>query len=241
MNCRLAREALSARMDGEREPVSVRSVDKHLVGCSDCRLWYTRAVADAQRLQGLARDSGLRCRSAAAVVERAAGNRPRRLTRPLVLWARWSLALVGVLYLVLTVTQMTTARVAHSDVTGIHLFGESTAWSIAIGAAMIIAGILPAAAAGLAGVLITYACVLAVYVVTDTAKGIVSAPSELGHLPVLVGAILAVLVWRGTRTTHPTPIGAGALQPDGTDITGPYLAPIGSGQPRRSPRDGSAA
>ncbi|AEV73597.1 putative integral membrane protein [Mycolicibacterium rhodesiae NBB3] len=241
MNCRLAREALSARIDGEREPVSVRSVDKHLVGCSDCGLWYTRAVANTQRLQVLARESGLRRRSAAAAVERAAENRPRRLARPVVLWARWSLALVGVLYLVLTVTQMTTARVAHSDVTGIHLFGESTAWSIAIGAAMIIAGTLPAAAAGLAGVLITYTCVLAVYVVTDTAKGIVSAPSELGHLPVLVGAILALLVWRGTRTPHPTPIGAGALQPDGTDIMGPYLAPIGSGQPRRSPRDGSAA
>jgi len=241
MNCRLAREALSARIDGEREPVSVRSVDKHLVCCSGCRLWYTRAVADAQVMQDLARASGLRRPPTAAAVEQTAENRTGRMARQVENWARLSLALVGVLYLVLTVTQMTAVADVRGDVTGIHLFGESTAWSIAIGAAMVIAGVLPAAAAGLVGVLVTYTCVLAVYVVTDAAKGIVTPLRELGHLPVLVGAILALLVWRQTRTPHPAPIGAGTLEPDRSAVTDPYAARVGSGHPHRSPRGGSAA
>ncbi|NTY63972.1 MULTISPECIES: zf-HC2 domain-containing protein [Mycolicibacterium] len=241
MNCRLAREALSARIDGEREPASVRSVDKHLVGCSDCRLWYTRAVGNAQSLQNLGRAGGLRSRSAAAVVEQTAENRPRGRAPQIVLWARWSLALVGVLYLVLTVTQTTAVPVARSDLTGIHLFGESTAWSIAIGAAMVIAGLLPSAAAGLVGVLITYTCVLAVYVVTDAAKGIVSPLRELSHLPVLIGAILALLVWRGTGTSHPAPIGADTLEPDNSSVLDTDSSRRSSGRSRRSPRGGSAA
>ena len=36
MDCTLAREALSARIDGEREPVPAARVDEHLDGCSAC-------------------------------------------------------------------------------------------------------------------------------------------------------------------------------------------------------------
>ena len=96
MNCRLVREALSARIDGEREPASVRSVDKHLVGCSDCRLWYTRAVGNAEYLQNLGHTGGLRSRSAVAVVEQSVEKRPPARALQIVLWPRWSLALVGV-------------------------------------------------------------------------------------------------------------------------------------------------
>ncbi|MDZ4235411.1 MAG: hypothetical protein U1C73_17010, partial [Dietzia sp.] len=58
---------------------------------------------------------------------------------------------------------------------------------------------------------------------------------------VLVGAILALLVWRQTRTPHPAPIGAGTLEPDRSAVTDPYAARVGSGHPHRSPRGGSAA
>lgn len=241
MNCRLAHEALSARIDGEREPASAKSVDVHLASCSDCRLWYARARADAQRLDDLAAMSGLRRRSRLSVVEQTARKRPQRPGRLVVLWARWSLALVGVLVLALTVAQMTAAPGGSTDDTGIHLLGESAAWSLAIGAAMILAAVLPTAAAGLVGVLTTYTGVLAVYVVADAARGVVSPLRELGHLPVLMGAILALLVWQGTRAPQPAPIGAATVEPNRTDIQDPHAVRTGSGSSRRSPRGGSAA
>ncbi|HOW96081.1 MAG TPA: zf-HC2 domain-containing protein, partial [Mycolicibacterium fallax] len=43
MNCDVAREALSARIDGEREPVPAARVDEHLAGCADCTDWHIRA------------------------------------------------------------------------------------------------------------------------------------------------------------------------------------------------------
>ncbi|MCB0946449.1 MAG: zf-HC2 domain-containing protein, partial [Mycobacterium sp.] len=39
MDCDTAREALSARIDGEREPIPGARVDEHLAGCPACRDW----------------------------------------------------------------------------------------------------------------------------------------------------------------------------------------------------------
>ncbi len=43
--CEVARESLSARLDGEREPVPSRTVDAHLASCADCRAWWSAASA----------------------------------------------------------------------------------------------------------------------------------------------------------------------------------------------------
>ncbi|WP_433563096.1 zf-HC2 domain-containing protein [Nocardia sp. CA-151230] len=43
MRCETIREALSARIDGEPEPVAAGSADRHLDACADCRSWYRRA------------------------------------------------------------------------------------------------------------------------------------------------------------------------------------------------------
>ena len=40
MRCAVAREALSARIDGERETVPSARVDEHVAGCVDCTQWY---------------------------------------------------------------------------------------------------------------------------------------------------------------------------------------------------------
>ncbi len=44
VDCDVAREALSARIDGEREPVPAPRVDEHLATCEPCREWYAAAV-----------------------------------------------------------------------------------------------------------------------------------------------------------------------------------------------------
>ncbi|WP_228460860.1 zf-HC2 domain-containing protein [Gordonia crocea] len=40
MQCEVARESLSARVDGEREMVPAAQVDEHLAGCRECARWY---------------------------------------------------------------------------------------------------------------------------------------------------------------------------------------------------------
>ncbi|MFE3223590.1 zf-HC2 domain-containing protein [Nocardia sp. NPDC059228] len=43
MRCETIRETLSARIDGEQEPIAAESTDRHLDACADCRSWYRRA------------------------------------------------------------------------------------------------------------------------------------------------------------------------------------------------------
>ncbi|PND54260.1 hypothetical protein CRM90_28945 [Mycobacterium sp. ENV421] len=243
MNCSLAREALSARIDGEREPVPRQRTDKHLKACAECRAWYQAAAGQAQGLRDLARVGGLL--SLPGGVEGAPASPVDRSSRlsslAVVGWARCALALVGVVSLVLTAMQLTFGPSQRSDALGIHLFGESTAWSIAVGVAMIFAGVTPAAAAGLVGVLGIYSIVLAVYVVVDAADGVISPIRELVHIPVVAGAVLAFLVWRGSRSPRPAPSGAAVFEPDRASAvsTRPIRAvstPVG-----KSPRGGSAA
>ncbi|WP_253947095.1 hypothetical protein [Mycolicibacterium rhodesiae] len=153
-------------------------------------------------------------------------------------WARWALGLVGVLGVVVTVVQAL-APGARVEMTGAHLLGESVAWSAAIGLVMIVAAVRPGAAAGLAGVLIAYSAVLAVYVVGDAATGAVTLLREVTHLPVVVGAVLALLVWRGNRAPRPSPRGTASQPPNAdVDMHGSTSAPL---RAHRRPRDGSAA
>lgn len=43
MRCEVARESLSARIDGERESVPAARVDEHLAQCPGCERWYASA------------------------------------------------------------------------------------------------------------------------------------------------------------------------------------------------------
>ncbi|GAA1479852.1 hypothetical protein GCM10009624_02920 [Gordonia sinesedis] len=52
MRCEVAREALSARLDGEREAVPASRVDEHLATCPECAAW----CAAARRLRFRAPD-----------------------------------------------------------------------------------------------------------------------------------------------------------------------------------------
>ena len=53
MECDVAREALSARLDGERQHVPAGRVDAHLESCADCRTWLAEAAELARRQYGV--------------------------------------------------------------------------------------------------------------------------------------------------------------------------------------------
>lgn len=49
--CGTAQESLSARLDGEREPVAAQRVDAHVAACGDCAQWWRQAQAQAAALR----------------------------------------------------------------------------------------------------------------------------------------------------------------------------------------------
>jgi predicted anti-sigma-YlaC factor YlaD len=235
MDCDVAREALSARIDGEREPIPAARVDEHLAGCQPCQEWQAAAVRQTQLLRRMAGRSQL------AAARPPATDQPRRAGRLSISWRRWALGAVGVVQLGLAAAQGLGAElgVPHAASVG-HVLNESTAWSAALGVVMLAAAARPVMAGGLTWVLTTFAGFLVLYEVIDTDEGRVTFDRPLTHVPVVLGAVLALLVWRRDR-------GDGDDQPDRTAATesGDIVLPENASRGRRRghlrPADGSAA
>jgi len=241
VDCDVAREALSARIDGEREPVPALRVDEHLASCASCREWHVRVVEQTQQLRRLAGRSQV---SAVAQPRNRTPAGARYRAWATVAWQRWALGVVGVIQIGLAAAQGSGADVGmpahgHEAMTGGHLLNESTAWSAALGVAMVVAALRPAAASGLAAVLVVFSLVLAGFVISDAASGAVTVARLLSHLPVLAGAILALLVWRAARPTEPEP--RSDAGPVSEDLVLPKDATRGRRRGHLYPTDGSAA
>lgn len=247
MDCDVAREALSARLDGEREPVPGTRVDEHLATCQDCSDWYLRASSQAEQLRTLAGLGASGLQPVSAPQPGTHAGRIRRFgARIAPNWRRWALAVVGVTQLVLAAVQALGLDVgmpgAHDGaMSGGHLLNESTAWSAALGVVMVVAALRPAAAAGLAGVLAVFTVVLIGYVIADSLSGAVTPVRVLSHLPVVLGTALALLVWRRDgRPPGPAPQDAAETEPP-VDIVLPPNASRGRRRGHLWPTDGSAA
>ncbi|OMC29620.1 hypothetical protein A5740_17665 [Mycobacterium sp. GA-1841] len=222
MDCVVAREALSARLDGEREPVPSARVDEHLRDCQDCTDWYDRAGALAGKFRDLADGALIGAVSAPA---------QRRTSAPARL-GHWlgrhllSIAIVaiGVVQLGLAAAQAAGVNFGmvaahHGSASGAHLLNESTAWSAALGITTIAMAFRRRIAPGLAAVLVVYCGFLGYYVVTDALAGQVTAVRVLSHLPVALAAIASILVSRTVRPGDPSPaVGEGA---DGSQSAAP--------------------
>lgn len=232
MDCDIAREALSARIDGEREPIPAARVDEHLARCEPCREWQAAAVEQTQFLR---RAAG---RSQVAAVREPVARPARRVESPSISWRRWALGGVGVVQLGLAVAQGLGADlgIPHAASAG-HVLNESTAWSAALGVVMIAAAFRPVMAGGLTWVLATFAAFLVAYEVVDTGASRVTFDRPLTHLPVLAGAVLALLVWRRDRTSS----GPGPDRSAADDIELPENASRGRRRSHLRSADGSAA
>lgn len=198
----MAREALSARLDGEREAVPSHRVDEHLRGCGQCADWYRDASQQAILLRTLT--SGVAPEAVVGnpqiVVER------HRWTAGF--FARCALAVVGLLQLGLATAQTLGADFGvigshHGAAGGMHLLNESTAWTAALGVALVAAAVRPSLAAGVACVAAVYAIGLVYYVAVDALTGSVTPGRAASHLPVIAGAMLAFTVGHATRAASP--------------------------------------
>jgi RNA polymerase sigma-70 factor (ECF subfamily) len=215
MQCEVAREALSARIDGEREPVPATRVEEHLKTCQECCAWYVHADEHARRLRIHTARAGHDMSPSilmSAGIERV-GRSQRWSVWLRRLGVRYALIGVGMIQLAVAAAQMggadfgMLAMTAHQPgaTSGAHLMNETTAWSLALGVGMIVTGAWPAAAAGVVSILGIFVAVLSWYVVEDAMAGRVTDIRMLSHLPVVVGAVLAVAVYRTAREDRRTP------------------------------------
>ena len=108
MDCDVAREALSARMDGERLHVPAARVDAHVQSCLGCRRWLAEAMELAQRTRHADPSGGpdLSARIVAAADAAPAGARSGRFTHAVSRLPRYLLAITGVAQLVVATAQM---------------------------------------------------------------------------------------------------------------------------------------
>ncbi|MFJ4650522.1 zf-HC2 domain-containing protein [Nocardia sp. NPDC088792] len=203
MKCEVCQEALSARIDGEAEPVPAEQVDRHLEECPACTDWYAAAVAVTR---------GLRMRPvtptpdlAASIVERAVaegavpGFRDGRVEV-----LRLLLGVIGAVQCALGIAQLAGFGVGvHTDHmmqsgSG-HLFNESTAWNLALGVGMVYCALRTKAAAGLVPVLGGFTAVVSLFVVLDLSHHEMTVSRATSHLVVVAGLVVAVLLQRRLR------------------------------------------
>ncbi|WP_158854110.1 zf-HC2 domain-containing protein [Saccharothrix deserti] len=200
MDCETCREALSARLDGEAEPVPAAQVDAHLAQCPGCTRWHAQA-------QMLTRSIRVRPAQPApdlvdAVLAAAAPRRHTALT------PRLALTAVALVQLWLALSQLLTGATSHVDhagegMTG-HLFNEGAAWNLALGIGLLVAAVKSDRAAGLLPTLGGFVAVLLALSVHDLLDGTATAARVASHLPLVAGLVLLYLVARAHRR-QPTP------------------------------------
>jgi RNA polymerase sigma-70 factor (ECF subfamily) len=190
-------------LDGERPEVLAQQVDAHLETCRGCRTWLIGAAAQTRRLASIEPGDGpdLVARIMANIDEDAAARQGwMRAVRSR--YARWGLIAVGAFQVAIAAAQIggvnfgMVSHHMHGAMSGEHLLHESTAWLLALGAAMIAAGIWPVMATGVAAIAGAYSLGLTGYVAADALDGQVTATRVASHVPVLLGLAFAVLVAR---------------------------------------------
>jgi predicted anti-sigma-YlaC factor YlaD len=211
VDCLTCREALSARMDGEDEPVPTEQTDRHLTSCADCRAWQARVEHQSRMLR--IRQAPPVPDLSAAILDMAA---PPQETRGW--WARIALIAVATAQLALAMSQLigvhlTVGASTHGDG---HLFNESTAWNFALGAALLWAAFRSRVTSGLIPVIAGFVLVLAPYSVHDMVTGAVGTSRVAEHGLLVVALALLIVINR--RYGDPAPRHGSALDED-TDTT----------------------
>ncbi|QUH01650.1 zf-HC2 domain-containing protein [Saccharopolyspora erythraea] len=229
MNCESCRISISARLDGEDGTAPDEQVDAHLESCAACRAWQAKAAMLTR---------GLRVRPASPtpdLVDAVLAHAPRRRHRAV---PRVALAVVAVAQLLLGALQMLgLGPHAHHGMSA-HLFNESTAWNLAVGAGLLWAAARTRAVSGMLPLLSVFLVVLTGFSLHDLLAGVVSVDRVASHGLMLLGLGLLYTVHRTSSGGHPG--GATAEDSDEqiglsghrTDVTGSTAA---SGRPPLRP------
>ncbi|OBH25180.1 RNA polymerase subunit sigma-70 [Mycobacterium sp. E342] len=180
-----------------------QQVDAHLESCRRCRSWLIDAAAQTRRLATVEPGEGpdLVAKIMASIGEESSG-RQRRMRWLRKHYRRWGLIGVGLFQVAIAAAQISgidfgmVSSHMHGAMSGEHLMHESTAWLLALGLAMVAAGVWPVTAIGVAAITGVYSVALLGYVVVDAFAGDVTATRIASHMPLLLGLAFALLVAR---------------------------------------------
>ncbi|HET6532316.1 MAG TPA: zf-HC2 domain-containing protein [Actinoplanes sp.] len=199
MACERWRELISAQLDGEDDPADRSRVDDHLAGCAGCRRWLEQAAM----VNRLTRTSAARpvpdlTEVIMAGVPDAASS--RRVPSGLLYVA---LVVVGAVQLILGLTQVGGGAFGAHVHTGLtatpgHLWHESAAWNVAVGAGFLFIGLRRSRPSGLVPMLTAFVGMLLLLSVNDLSAGRVNATRLVTHAFVLAGYLLVVALTRVT-------------------------------------------
>ncbi|MEU1754057.1 zf-HC2 domain-containing protein [Micromonospora matsumotoense] len=230
MGCEQWREILSAQLDGEETPAERIAADAHLDRCAGCRDWCDRAATVTRRSRltlsaagpdrqplTLAVPGPDRRHPTIAVpgpdladVVLAALPAPRRLRDRLVFTLRTGLALLGALQLVLGLAQVgrgPAAGHAHGALDTLasgHLWHESAAWNIAVGAGFLVVAARRTPTSGLLPTLSAFVGALVLLSANDLVTGRVEPTRLVSHGFLLTGYLIVVALSRpGLRPDGP--------------------------------------
>ncbi len=187
MECDWAREAISARIDGEDPGVPDGALDVHLAGCAACRDWQQRAhvMTRRARLGGTFLDRDLTGQVLAAIPQAPARRRLRLALRGALLAAALGQLAITVPLLIL----------GHDHDAGTHAAHELGSFDLALAIAFAVGAIRPALSAGLAWTCGIAAAGLAGTAIADLIGGQTLGADEAQHLIAVAGAVL--LIWQG--------------------------------------------
>ncbi|TCB99611.1 hypothetical protein E0H26_03370 [Micromonospora zingiberis] len=215
MGCEQWREILSAQLDGEATPGEERAASGHLDTCLSCRGWLDTAATVTRRARTqvvsalpdltetiltAAPPPQRRWRTPVAALRRQRwfASLAGRVTA--VTGLRAALGLLGAVQLVLGLAQIGRAEVAqHLHATGQHLWHESAAWNVAVGAGFLFVALRRTRPSGLLPMLSAFVATLVLLSVNDLVASQVAVERLISHGFLVVGYLITVLLARSMR------------------------------------------
>jgi predicted anti-sigma-YlaC factor YlaD len=196
---------LSAQLDGEDDPVDRQRIDEHLSGCAGCREWLDRAavVNRLTRTSVVGSVPDLSDAIVAALPPAVAAPRRRERRGPVTAAMFVALGAVGAVQLILGLAQVgggTTGDHSHAaaglTATPGHLWHESAAWNVAVGAGFLFIALRRTRPTGLVPMLTAFVGMLLLLSVNDLTAGRVDAARLVSHGFVILGYLIVVVLSR---------------------------------------------
>jgi predicted anti-sigma-YlaC factor YlaD len=227
MDCDTAREAISARIDGEDDGLADDALEAHLASCPACRGWEQRAhmVTRRARLGGAFLDHDLAPRVLAAAPAPHPGWQRRPIQRAALLAVALGQLAVAAPMLIL----------GHDHDAGVHAAHELGSFNLALAVAFAIGALRPKLSSGLAWPCAVAALGLVATALADLCSGQAIGADEAMHLVAVAGA--ALLAWQA-RTVDATTAAPALPVTSGQDEPGQLAAPADFAG-RRAARDGT--